>query len=244
MRTIILSLKDAVTNGLKDIDLLDRQDKVIFIYLKGQDSISIAVHNSLMQLKCQTEFYEVPDEAATDADLLMYAGYLAGCNREATVIDYGSIFAKLAYLNIPRYPDFKSVISGKSIKKSAAAEPVRTRKPRTVTRKDAESSETGLPEKTEEKKKPKVSKTPATGKSIDDLKIFLSNCATTDCDPSKITMSIYESVKKNITEHMPLEDALKETIIIESKIQKLHAALDGKWAQITKLVEEILQQKG
>lgn len=240
MRTIILSLQDAVENGLKDIELLDKQDKVIFIYLKGKDSISISVHNALTQLKCQTEFYEVPDETATEADLLMYAGYLAGCNRGAVVIDHGAVFARLAYLNIPRYQDFKSVISGKSIKKSITAEPVRTRKPRTTVKKEDAAS----PVEVKEKKKHKTSAEPVTGKNIDDLKVFLSNCATTDCDPSKTTMSIYEAVKKNITEKMPLEEALKETIIIESKIQKLHTVLDGKWAQLTKLVEEILQQKG
>lgn len=241
MRTIILSLQDAVENGLKDIELLDKQDKVIFIYLKGKDSISIAVHNALTQLKCQTEFYEVPDETATEADLLMYAGYLAGCNRGAVVIDHGAVFARLAYLNIPRYQDFKSVISGKSIKKSITAEPVRTRKPRTTARKEDAAS---LVEVVKEKKKRKTSAEPVTEKSIDDLKTFLSNCATTDCDPSKTTMSIYEAVKNHITEKIPLEEALKETIIIESKIQKLHTVLDGKWAQLTKLVEEILQQKG
>lgn len=237
MRTIILSLQDAVENGLKDIELLDKQDKVIFIYLKGKDSISISVHNALTQLKCQTEFYEVPDETATEEDLLMYAGYLVGCNRGAVVIDHGAVFVKLAYLNIPRYQDFKAVISGKSIKKSITAEPVRTRKPRTTVKKE----DAGSPVET---KKRKISAEPAAGKSIEDLKTFLSNCATTDCDPSKTTMSIYEAVKKHITEKMPLEEALKETIIIESKIQKLHTVLDGKWAQITKLVEEILQQKG
>lgn len=136
MRTIILSLQDAVETGLKDIDLLEKQDKVIFVYLKGKDTISIPVHNALSQLKCKTEFYEIPDENAKKEDMLIYFAYLAGSNPGAAIIDTGAMFTKLTYLGIRRFADFKSLANGKSVRKPketvTGEQPVRKRKPRII----------------------------------------------------------------------------------------------------------------
>lgn len=264
MKTVILSLQDAVETGLKDIDLLEKQDKVIFVYLKGKDTISITVHNALAKLKCKTEFYEIPDENATKSDMVIYFAFLAGSNPGAAVIDTGDAFAKLAFMNITRYPDFKSVVSGKVIKKvkeqPAGEAPARKRKPRILLDKapdpvdpptvDKETvkevSEPAVEEKQEKPKKTtKKVKTEGTGaKGIEDLKEFLSGCATNDFDPAASTMSIFEAVKKTITENKPLNQALQETLFMDSKVKQVNDALQGKWSKVTSLVKEILKERG
>lgn len=271
MRTIILSLQDAVETGLKDIDLLEKQDKVIFVYLKGKDTISIPVHNALSQLKCKIEFYEIPDENAKKEDMPIYFAYLAGSNPGAAIIDTGATFTKLTYLGISRFADFKSLANGKSVRKPketvTGEQPVRKRKPRIT-----ESPAFNVIDAPVEKKKPRITESPAfnainppeaeekpkTGKKsvqkektdhsavtdINDLKAYLKNCATESFDPSVSAMSIYEAVKKTITDGIPLNQALEETLFIEGKIKLVNDSLQGKWQQVTDMVREILRQKG
>lgn len=259
MRTVILSLQDAVETGLKDIDLLEKQDKVIFVYLKGKDNITIGVHNALAQLKCKTEFYEIPDEAATKTDMPMYFAYLVGSNPGAVIIDTGETFAKLTYLNIERYQNFKSLVGGKGIRKTkesvGADQPARKRRTRatvaatTVSKEESKEFPINPPEDgsvtVESKTAEKVirrQRERTEGKDINDLKQFLHSCATSEYDPSQNTMSIFEAVKKSIA-GVPIKNALKETVIIDTKIQKIDNALIGRWSKIEEIVREILQQK-
>lgn len=72
----------------------------------------------------------------------------------------------------------------------------------------------------------------------------MKSCATENFDPSVSAMSIYEAVKKTITDNMPLNQALEETLFIEGKIKLVNDSLQGKWPQITDMVREILRQKG
>lgn len=251
MRTVILSLQDAVETGLKDIDLLEKQDKVIFVYLKGKDTISIPVHNALSQLKCKTEFYEIPDENAKKEDMLIYFAYLAGSNPGAAIIDTGAAFAKLTYLGISRFADFKSLANGKSVRKTkelvAGEQPVRKRKPRITESPAFNAINPPEPEekpKTEKKSVQKEKSDHSAVTDINDLKAYLKNCATESFDPSVSAMSIYEAVKKTITDGIPLNQALEETLFIEGKIKLVNDSLQGKWQQVTDMVKEILRQKG
>lgn len=76
------------------------------------------------------------------------------------------------------------------------------------------------------------------------MKAYLKNCATESFDPSVSAMSIYEAVKKTITDGIPLNQALEETLFIEGKIKLVNDSLQGKWQQVTDMVREILRQKG
>lgn len=268
MRTVILTLKDAVETGLKDIDLLDKQDKVIFVYPKGKDSISIQVHTALAQLKCKVEFYEIPDENATKQDIPIYFAYLAGSSQNPAVIDTGSDLAKLAFLNIPRYPDFKSILSKKSVSGTSQVKTQRSKKPKAETPlkeepapKPAKENFMNIPEeKTPEKKaapvktvtpeptpvkkaKPKAA-TPTGGNTMDDLKAYLEQNATETFNPASMTMSIFEAISNNVLKGTPINQALKESIIIESKVESVNHALQGKWGRVTDIVRGILKEKG
>lgn len=264
MRTVILSLKDAVETGLRDIDLLDKQDKVIFVYLKGKDSISIQVHTALAQLKCKIEFYEIPDENATKQDMPMYFAFLAGSNPNPCVVDTGAEMAKLTYLNIPRHPDFKSILSKKASTGPTKGNIPRSRKPRT---KDTADKKPSM-EKYEEKEyaptvkeesqkietpKPQNSSAKPIGKhkssstgtaSMDDLKAYLKEQATDSFNPATLTMGIYEAVSKTVLKGTLISEELENIIIIDSKITALNNALQGKWGKVTDIVTGILKEKG
>lgn len=264
MRTVILTLKDAVETGLKDIDLLDKQDKVIFVYPKGKDSISIQVHTALAQLKCKVEFFEIQDENATKQDIPVYFAFLAGSNPNSVVIDTGSDLTKLSFLGIPRYQDFKSVVSKKAVNThfKNAQPKKRTRKqseeidktpikadvmnpPEEVEKENQKKTPEPVPEaKPARKPRAKVSSSPSGTATMDDLKAFLQSNATEKFNPATMTMSIYEAITQNVLKGTPINQALKETIIIEAKVETVNNALQGKWGKVTDIVTGILKEKG
>lgn len=258
MRTVLLTLKDAVETGLKDIELLDKQDKVIFLYPKGKDNISIQVHTALSQLKCKVEFYEIPDENVSDQDMAIYFAYLAGSNQNSMIVDTDATLTKLSNLNIPRYPDFKSLFGKKD---SIQSKEIRARKTKNVA--DAESvkeSATKMPakrktnstvqaeqlalpfEEAKRVKKPRA-KQDATA-DMDSLKIYLQANANEKINPATLTMGIYEAVSNSILNKTLISEELKKVIIIDSKIDALNEALQGKWGKVTDMVSDILKEKG
>lgn len=250
MRTVILTLEDAVKTGLKNIELLDKQDKVIFVYPKGKDSISIQVHTALAQLKCKVEFFEIPDENAVKQDMLMYFAYLAGSNSNSVVVDTTADLSKLTYLNIPRYQDFKSII----VKKVASRQP---QKKTTRERKASVKEENENPPVKKQKEdiqqtkpksvkrtNPKTGSTPKNNTGMDELKEFLQVNATAEFNPASLTMGIYEAISQTVLEGTPIKEALKNVIIIDAKIDSLNHALQGKWNKIQDIVEKILKEKG
>lgn len=250
MRTVIMTLEDAVKTGLKNIELLDKQDKVIFVYPKGKDSISIQVHTALAQLKCKVEFYEIPDENAVKQDILMYFSYLAGCNSNSVVVDTTADLSKLTYLNIPRYQDFKSIITKKVTTRQSQEKTTRGRKAlvkeeneNQPVEKQKEDIQQVKP-KSVKRSKPKTGSATKNNTGMDELKEFLQANATADFNPASLTMGIYEAISQTVLEGTPIKEALKNIIIIDAKIDSLNHALQGKWNKIQDIVEKILKEKG
>lgn len=250
MRTVILSLEDAVKTELKNIELLDKQDKVIFVYPKGKDSISIQVHTALTQLKCKVEFFEIPDENAVKQDMLMYFAYLAGSNSNSVVVDTTADLSKLTYLNIPRYQDFKSIIMKKVATRQPQEKTTRGRKASVKeenenppVKKQKEDIQQTKP-KSVKRTNPKTGSTPKNNTGMDELKEFLQVNATAEFNPASLTMGIYEAISQTVLEGTPIKEALKNVIIIDAKIDSLNHALQGKWNKIQDIVEKILKEKG
>lgn len=257
MRTVILTLEDAVKTGLKNIELLDKQDKVIFVYPKGKDSISIQVHTALAQLKCKVEFYEIPDENAVKQDILMYFSYLAGCNSNSVVVDTTADLSKLTYLNIPRYQDFKSIITKKVTTRQSQDKTSRGIKANVEVRvKSVKEEDKSLPverqkediqqtkPKSAKREKSKTGPAPKNNTGMDELKAFLQANATEKFNPASLTMGIYEAISQTVMEGTPIKEALKNVIIIDTKIDSLNHALQGKWNKVQDIVEKILKEKG
>lgn len=258
MRTVLLTLKDAVETGLKDIELLDKQDKVIFLYPKGKDNISIQVHTALSQLKCKVEFYEIPDENVSDQDMAIYFAYLTGSNPNTVIVDTGAVLVKLSYLNIPRYPDFRSLFGKKDsvqpkenrtrkTKNTAATELVKESVTKMPAKRKASSTvqaeQLSLPiEESKRVKKPSA-KQDATA-DMDSLKTFLQANANERINPATLTMGIYEAVSNSIINKTLISEELKKVIIIDCKIDALNDALQGKWGKVTDMVSDILKAKG
>ena len=272
MITIILTLEEAVKTGLEGAELLNSKDKIIFVYPEGKDSISIAVHNMLSSLKCQTDFVKVPvvdSEKENEKLMLACIAYLVGANENAFVIDDNNKFVSLSYLNIDRSINIRSInldddssLSGQDDKKK----PVKRRS----TKKDKESpvenivTELSVEEDTEKspdknesvdetivkeevkksrqrktKKKSGISVTKV--KSLDDFKAMLKIFATDEFDPSTMAMGIFESVKKSIWNKTSIDKELKDTIIIDKKIDLINASLGEYWADITACVRNLLE---
>lgn len=267
MKTIILTLEEAVKTQLEGADLLDSKDKIIFVYPEGKDSISIAVHNMLSSLRCQTDFVKVPvldSEKENEKLMLACIAYLVGSNENAFVIDDNNKFVSLSYLNIDRSINIRSIdlndnssLSGQEDKKRSVR--------RRSTKKDKESSAenivTELPaeeiaEKSPDKnetiaeeniKKPRTRRskknsgiTISNVKSLDDFKSLLKTFATEEFDPSTMAMGIFESVKKSICNKTSIDQELKDTIIIDKKIDMINEAVGDYWSDITTCVKNVL----
>lgn len=263
-RTIIMTLQDAVETQLKDIEKLGKQDNVIFLYLKGKDNISIAVHNALSYLNCHTEFFEIPDETANKSDMLIYLAYLAGSNKGtgaqpgAAIIDTQNACGKLAFLNIPMYSSFSDFLNGKQKSEKKTEQVQRERKPRsTKTPKSIGKSNPAIEQETEEKPKQAESpaKTtkgtttakakPATQKvTMETFKDFLKTLATDEYDPSADASSIYYSLEASILQNVGIQAALKGTLILEDRVNVVNKALNGEWDKTRKMVEDMLRERG
>lgn len=271
MKTIILTLEEAVKTGLDGAELLNSKDKIIFVYPEGKDAISIAVHNMLSSLRCQTDFVKVPvldSEKENEKLMLACIAYLAGANENTFVIDDNNKFVSLSYLNIDRSINIRSInldddsfLSGQDDKKK----PVKRRS----TKKDKESPTENIvtelsvednAEKSPDKNKsvdesivkvevkrsrPRKTKkksgiSVAEVKSLDDFKAMLKTFATDEFDPSTMAMGIFESVKKSIWNKTSIDKELKDTIIIDKKIDMINEAIGDYWADITTCVKNVL----
>lgn len=272
MKTIILTLDEAVKTELKGAELLKPEDKIVFVYQKGKDSISIAVHNMLASLQCKTEFAEVPAIASkteSENTTLAYISYLIGANKDSIFVDSDNTFAELTYLGFSRATNIRSAINIKDcnshgLEEKVKKQPGRKRKEKTTTTEnETETSKEVIPDKEEvvaevvqatekkentEVKKPKTRKTttkqvPAsTISSIEDLKSYLKSLATDDFDPSTMTMGIFESVKNSIANKSELEEEMKKTIIISKKIEMINAVVKGNWTYIVDGVRNIVNR--
>lgn len=270
MKTIILTLDEAVKTELKGAELLKPEDKIVFVYQKGKDSISIAVHNMLASLQCKTEFTEVPAIASkteSENTTLAYISYLIGANKDSIFVDSDNTFVELTYLGLSRATNIQSAINIKDcnshkLEEKIKKQPGRKKKEKTTTT-ETETSKEVIPDKEEvvaevvpvtekkeksEVKKPRTRKTttkqvPAsTISSIEDLKSYLKSLATDDFDPSTMTMGIFESVKNSIANKSELEEEMKKTIIISKKIEMINATVKENWTYIVDGVRNIVNK--
>lgn len=272
MKTIILTLDEAVRTELKGAELLKPEDKIVFVYQKGKDSISIAIHNMLASLQCKTEFAEVPAIASkteSENTTLAYISYLIGANKDSIFVDSDNTFAELTYLGFSRATNIRSAINIKDcdshgLEEKVRKQPGRKRKEKThTTETETETSKEVIPDKgevvaevvpvTEKKENAEVKKlrtrktttkqVPAsTISSIEDLKSYLKSLATDDFDPSTMTMGIFESVKNSIANKSELEEEMKKTIIISKKIEMINATVKENWTYIVDGVRNIVNK--
>ena len=94
-------------------------------------------------------------------------------------------------------------------------------------------------------KKTKPKAAASTGSTtMDDLKTYLEQNATETFNPASMTMSIFEAISSNVLKGTPINQALKDTIIVEYKVEAVNHALQGKWGKVTDIVRGILKEKG
>ena len=265
MRTIILTLDEAVKTQLDGAELLDSKDLIIFAYPEGGDLISLAVHNKLAELKCKTEFVKAPSLPGVKDDktiLLLFFACLIGGNENPFVIDSSNELSLLDFIKPVRRESIASVINSSACL-TEEEKPKRTRKKKQANTEavseavseaveEAEDSVVESPSKeevlaentqasdaeepkAEEVKKPRKNRkqnSAAAIATIDDLKAYLKGLSSDDFDPSTMTMGIYESVRNSITKGTHIDSELKNTIIIDKKIEAINNAVGKNWQAI------------
>ncbi len=261
MKTIILTLEEAVETELKGAELLKPEDKIIFVYQKGTDSISITVHNMLSALQCQIEFAEVPvvdSSNKNESTMLAYIAYLIGANENSIYVDSNNSFVELTYLDFHRTTNIRSAINITDIKdRNSILSGEKKKKPRKNRKEEvAASSKEVVPDKEKttaesimdktEADKPKTRRTrnkqaPSSAiSSIEDLKAYLKTLSTDEFDPSTMTMGIFESVRNSIKNESYLEEEMEKTIIINKKIEMINNAVKENWPCIISGVQNIM----
>lgn len=268
MKTIILTLEEAVKTELKGAELLKPEDKIIFVYQKGTDSISIAVHNILSALQCQIEFAEVPVIAVitpsnkNESTMLAYIAYLIGANENSIYVDSNNSFVELTYLDFHRTVNIRSAINITDIKdRNSILSGEKKEKPRKKRKEKVAVSEASSKEVVPDKEKittesimeskteadkPKTRRTrnkqasSSAISSIEDLKVYLKTLSTDEFDPSTMTMGIFESVRNSIKNESDLEAEMEKTIIISKKIEMINNAVKENWPCIISGVQNIM----
>lgn len=265
MKTIILTLEEAVETELKGAELLKPEDKIIFVYQKGTDSISIAVHNMLSALQCQIEFAEVPvvdSSNKNESTMLAYIAYLIGANENSVYVDSNNSFVELTYLDFHRTVNIRSAINITDNKdRNSILSGEKKKKPRKNRKEKVAVSETSSKEVDPDKEKitaesimenkteadkPKTRRTrnkqvPSSAiSSIEDLKSYLKTLSTDEFDPSTMTMGIFESVRNSIKNESDLEAEMEKTIIINKKIEMINNAVKENWPCIISGVQNIM----
>lgn len=264
MKTIILTLEEAVETELKGAELLKPEDKIIFVYQKGTDSISIAVHNMLSALQCQIEFAEVPvvdSSNKNESTMLAYIAYLIGANENSIYVDSNNSFVELTYLDFHRTTNIRSAINITDIKdRNSILSGEKKKKPRKTQKEKVAVSEASSKEVVPDKEKttaesimdkteadkPKTRRTrnkqvsSSAISSIEDLKAYLKTLSTDEFDPSTMTMGIFESVRNSIKNESDLEEEMEKTIIINKKIEMINNAVKENWPCIISGVQNIM----
>ena len=252
--TYIITLKDAIRTELKNADLVDKNDIIIFLYPQGNDSISLKVHQQLKVIKAKTEFKEVSSSIKNSIviDCAYLAGVYTGQGNSVSLISEGSEFTVLEDM-IPIYPDFNSAIKGvvrkkTPTKKASADKPVpKTAKAKTVI---------SAPKSVVEKVQPVIVKTPAPrGRkpkaviaedkrySPDDLRDLLSQYESNTFCPQNHTMNILEAGKASITKDLPFEQCIKDAMMIDSLAEGAIKCLKPHYSDVLKLVKKIIESK-
>lgn len=239
MRTIIITLTDAVKTKLEHADKLEKTDKIIFMYQNENDSISIPVHNMLNQLICATEFVEY------EKNVLVHMAFLAGehiAKGSVVIIDCSNSYEELSILDKVTVTDnFKFAINGKlpTMKKNT------TRKPR---EKNPEIVKTNKTQKTESKEKIEVKKTrtkAASEKSENsdrfaEFKKFLSTCKTDKFDPCNHTMSLYMGIRDAIKSNIPVTQGIEKALIANNLIELSKEAFVGQYSKLEAIVKKTM----
>lgn len=126
MKVVISSLNEVIKTGLEGAELLEKADLLILFYGKGNDRLSVSLHQKLAGVKATVDFRELEDMKKYD----MLAAYLCGTyEAKATKVIVISSETSLEMLNSPKIvvsSDLKAALTGKKprVKTTKAKEAV------------------------------------------------------------------------------------------------------------------------
>lgn len=259
MKTYLLSLQDAVATEMKGAELLEKTDKVVLIYSKGKDTLSISVHEMLTSIKCKVEFSEVSLPNAKSEAIMAHFAYLSGLaigqSSQVALIDTTQSLSSLDYLGLHIYPDIATAVKGqKKTRKTTNTitivnNRITVRKPRKDKALDL-TTLTSTTESVDQQKKDAVSvstdiskqnvkKGESRKKDIKDLKQFLATFETKEYAPQNHCMAIYEGVKNSIKTGLPVEQCIADALIVDEIVVKAKKTLTGHYNEIKKFVSEM-----
>lgn len=254
MKTIIISLAYAIKTGLKDADLLEKQDKIIFLYGKGKDTISIGVHNALNQIKCKTEFFEIPDQDLTEDKMDIYYAFFAGKNPDVVIVcDKKVSHIGEYHLGITVHESFTSL----SQRKRNSDETKRGRKKSLNTQPFEEQSKVISVESsgTKEATVKKAASGSDTGKTViptktskDDHSMaeftdYLKQISTKENRLESFPMTIFQALCLMINSKLTLRESLEQTLYLEEKVNAAEKGLQGHTDKLLEITKQILKEK-
>lgn len=264
MRTIIMTLKDAIDTELRYADKLDKTDKIIFIYPEGKDLISLKVHAALLTLKCKTEFFAYTEQVAVQM------AFLVGINQknlnEIYIVDTTQKFKDMENFGAKIITDLADAIKGiKSVptkpkaessnqvksKADSAEKSVTSSKRRgrpaaasvkdVVTEKDdikEAKTDTAVKKKTEKKTSNK-NESPIMNK-MEEFKAFLDTLKTDEYNPADNAFGIHNGIKNAIKQNISVKEGISNALIDKDLISKSEKALVGSYSKLEKMVRESL----
>ena len=249
-KTFLITLKGAIKTELKDADLAEKADKIVFLYPKNEATISLQVHNQLAVIKAKTEFVEVCSEKI--ADMLVQFAYLTGLytgqGSDVSIISESPSITALQNGNFKIYPDFKSAIKG--IQSTAVRKPRTPRAPKEEQPVETKATKEVIEEfpvknvpmmstkkTTTPKGRPK--KVEVEKPTVDDLKSLLGNYKTDMFNPQNHCMSIFEATKKSIKENSPMDECIAEAMMIDSLAESANKCLKSHYKEIITLVKKM-----
>lgn len=241
MKIVLISLEDVVKTEINGSEKLDKTDKIIILYRKNKDNLSVPVFSRLSTVKCNVEFVEIFETANTH-DFETKIAYLTGLNiNKGTVyvIDTSKNYTSLGtYCDIPLYANIDSALTGKrNVVNSLAAKPVTT-----VKKADEKKERQVVEKKPRERKTTKDTLFEKRDEQMGRFKKFLKSCKTADFDPSDYEMSLFMSIKQAIVSKTksPVSDGIKKALIETNTVKKAEKAFAGKEKELEEIVTAVI----
>ena len=230
MKTIIISLAYAIKTGLKDAELLEKQDKIIFLYGKGKDTISIGVHNALNQIKCKTEFFEIPDQDLTEDKMDIYYAFFAGKHESFT-----SLSQRKRNSDEMKRGRKKSLNTQPSEEQSKVTSVESSGTKETTVKKAASGSDIG--------KTVISTKTSKDDHSMAEFTDYLKQISTKENRLESFPMTIFQALCLMINSKLTLRESLEQTLYLEEKVNAAEKGLQGHTDKLLEITKQILKEK-